>query len=103
MDASDFMEEVPQVEYSVLGADNSTVMIENLLTVTTEMTKKYINHLHDALEEIDKGVSITNSSLGEAGIIQLKLYDILIPIFGSFIIILNLIVVISSGLILKRG
>lgn len=33
---------------------------------------------------------------------QLTLYHILVPIFGGFIIIINLAVVVSSGLILKK-
>lgn len=33
----------------------------------------------------------------------LGLYDILIPLLGAFIIVLNLAVVVSSGLILKKG
>lgn len=33
----------------------------------------------------------------------LRLYDIFIPMLGVFIILLNLMVVVSSGLILKRG
>lgn len=34
---------------------------------------------------------------------QLVLYDVLIPSLGALIILLNLAVVISSGLILKKG
>ncbi|XP_046751165.1 glucose-dependent insulinotropic receptor-like [Diprion similis] len=34
---------------------------------------------------------------------QLKLYDILVPILGIFIIVTNLIVVLSSGLIINKG
>ena len=34
---------------------------------------------------------------------QLTLYDVLIPSIGGVIILLNLLVVISSGLILKKG
>lgn len=34
---------------------------------------------------------------------QLRLYDILIPLIGVLVIIINFIVVISSGLILKKG
>lgn len=33
----------------------------------------------------------------------LRFYDIFIPLFGSFIILLNLAVVINSGLIVRRG
>lgn len=33
----------------------------------------------------------------------LGLYDIFIPLLGVFIIVLNLAVVVSSGLILKKG
>lgn len=35
--------------------------------------------------------------------IQLGLYDVLVPILGSSIILLNLAVVISSGLILQTS
>lgn len=35
--------------------------------------------------------------------VQLTLYKTLVPILGSVIITLNFAVVISSGLILKRG
>lgn len=34
---------------------------------------------------------------------QLSLYHVLVPVFGGFIIIINLSVVVSSGLILKRS
>ncbi|XP_068993806.1 glucose-dependent insulinotropic receptor-like [Neodiprion pinetum] len=34
---------------------------------------------------------------------QLKLYDIFVPILGCLIIVTNLIVVLSSGLIIKKG
>lgn len=35
--------------------------------------------------------------------VQLKLYDILIPVLGTVIITTNFLVVISSGLILRKS
>lgn len=46
---------------------------------------------------------LLDSTLTPSDEIQLKLYDIFIPILGIGIIILNLAVVISSGLILQTG
>lgn len=45
----------------------------------------------------------SNTDRITAGEIQLRLYDILIPILGSSIILLNLAVVVSSGLILQTS
>lgn len=45
--------------------------------------------------------TIATSTVAESRV--LGLYDILIPLLGAFIIVLNLAVVVSSGLILKKG
>lgn len=48
---------------------------------------------------VEQSFNITKPSLKT----QLLLYDILIPSLGTIIILLNFAVVVSSGLILKKG
>ncbi|XP_037949872.1 glucose-dependent insulinotropic receptor-like [Teleopsis dalmanni] len=67
-------------------------MMENL--VMTNVTE-YDANLKLFEKEIVQGPRISYS-------IQLKLYDILVPLVAGLIIILNLLVVCSSGLILKK-
>lgn len=72
--------------------------MEELLTINP------INNLTDQfIYKIESTINELNSTAASSVEIQLKLYDVLIPLFGSFIITLNLLVVISSGLILKKG
>lgn len=56
-------------------------------------------------EFMDIGISLTTEAVEAASTVhvQLRLYDIFIPLLGIFIILLNLLVVISSGIILKKG
>ncbi|XP_059611449.1 5-hydroxytryptamine receptor 1A-like isoform X1 [Phlebotomus argentipes] len=53
--------------------------------------------------ETTLGLDTDNSTAATSVSATLRLYDIFIPLLGVFIILLNLAVVISSGLILKRG
>lgn len=53
--------------------------------------------------ETTLGLDTVNSTSAPSVSTTLRLYDIFIPLLGVFIIVLNLAVVISSGLILKRG
>ncbi|GAB0087509.1 5-hydroxytryptamine receptor 1A-alpha-like [Sergentomyia squamirostris] len=53
--------------------------------------------------ETTLGLDTINSTAAPSVSTTLRLYDIFIPLLGFFIILLNLAVVISSGLILKRG
>ncbi|XP_055678308.1 5-hydroxytryptamine receptor 1A-alpha-like [Lutzomyia longipalpis] len=53
--------------------------------------------------ETTLGLDAVNSTAAPSVSTTLRLYDIFIPLLGVFIILLNLAVVISSGLILKRG
>lgn len=72
--------------------------MEELLTINpiNNLTDQFIYKIESTINELD-------STAASSVEIQLKLYDVLIPLFGSFIITLNLLVVISSGLILKKG
>lgn len=72
--------------------------MEELLTINpiNNLTDQFIYKIESTINELD-------STAASSVAIQLKLYDVLIPLFGSFIITLNLLVVISSGLILKKG
>lgn len=45
----------------------------------------------------------TTTELAQRTARVLGLYDIFIPLLGAFIIVFNLAVVVSSGLILKKG
>lgn len=45
----------------------------------------------------------TTTELAQTTARVLGLYDIFIPLLGAFIIVFNLAVVVSSGLILKKG
>lgn len=54
--------------------------------------------------EMEGEFEITSTTTNRpAGSATLRLYDIFIPLLGVFIIVLNLLVVVSSGLILKKG
>lgn len=77
---------------------------EELLT-TTEYIKDL---LMDANGEVDGGGDWETTTLSSSRPVVeqsrvLGLYDIFIPLLGVFIIVLNLAVVVSSGLILKKG
>jgi len=56
--------------------------------------------LGDSWDDINSTVS---SSFPPSTVAQLRLYDIFIPLLGVFIITFNLMIVISSGLVLKTG
>lgn len=66
------------MDYQVLTTEQADLAFEEDLLTTT-------------LEPVIQGARV------------LRLYDIFIPLLGAFIIVLNLAVVVSSGLILKRG
>lgn len=64
------------------------------------------------IDDIDNWTTTFSSLIDEHGVdaptrppnsAALTLYDIFIPMLGIFIIVFNLLVVISSGLILKKG
>lgn len=79
---------------------------DELLTTTTTTVGYFTDHVlwDDNMETTTiigsngggDGLKVENSRV-------LGLYDIFIPLLGVFIIVLNLAVVVSSGLILKRG
>lgn len=72
---------------------------EELVTTATE-------HLRDMQMDSDMDGAVEATTLGGPVVETsrvLGLYDIFIPMLGVFIIVLNLAVVISSGLILKKG
>lgn len=54
-------------------------------------------------QEMVGDLDVATTTVRPAGSATLRLYDIFIPLLGVFIILLNLLVVISSGLILKKG
>lgn len=64
--------------------------------ITTINPYGYITEIEEILYQDN-----TTSPSSTASV--LRLYDIFIPVFGFFIILLNLAVVVSSGLILKKG
>jgi hypothetical protein len=55
---------------------------------------------YEGLADINSTVA---ASLPPSTVAQLRLYDIFIPLLGVFIITFNLMIVISSGLVLKTG
>lgn len=61
----------------------------------------------EAIHESFSNYTTINPLLNLTGVAsantQLKLYDILIPTIGGLIIVTNLIVVLSSGLLIKKG
>lgn len=53
------------------------------------------------MQSFNEIINITDNITAEE--VQLRLYDVLIPILGGTIILLNLAVVVSSGLILHTS
>lgn len=76
---------------------------DELLT-TTELFTDLVMDSSSSMSDMDAdGMETTTlKSVYEASRV-LGLYDIFIPLLGVFIIVLNLAVVVSSGLILKKG
>lgn len=76
---------------------------DELLT-TTELFTDLVMDSSSSMSDMDgDGMETTTlKSVYEASRV-LGLYDIFIPLLGVFIIVLNLAVVVSSGLILKKG
>lgn len=74
---------------------------DELLT-TTELFTDLVMDSSTSDMDGDGMETTTLKSLYEASRV-LGLYDIFIPLLGVFIIVLNLAVVVSSGLILKKG
>lgn len=76
---------------------------DELLT-TTELFTDLVMDSSSSMSDTDgDGMETTTlKSVYEASRV-LGLYDIFIPLLGVFIIVLNLAVVVSSGLILKKG
>lgn len=76
---------------------------DELLT-TTELFTDLVMDSSSSMSDMDgDGMETTTlKSVYEASRV-LGLYDIFIPLLGVFIIVLNFAVVVSSGLILKKG
>lgn len=77
---------------------------DELLT-TTELFTDLVMDSSSGPSDMDGGDGMettTLKSVYEASRV-LGLYDIFIPLLGVFIIVLNFAVVVSSGLILKKG
>ncbi|RZC43270.1 glucose-dependent insulinotropic receptor-like [Asbolus verrucosus] len=70
-----------------------------LLRIAVDTTTQMAAFPSNVSLKFNKTLNSTNSSAKT----QLALYDVLIPSIGVFIILLNFLVVISSGLILKKG
>lgn len=75
---------------------------DELLTTTELFTDLVMDSSSMADMDGDGMETTTLKSVYEASRV-LGLYDIFIPLLGVFIIVLNLAVVVSSGLILKKG
>jgi hypothetical protein len=73
-----------------------------MATTIKEMGDKFVDDVQ-ALEDWSGINSTLTSSLPPSSVAQLRLYDIFIPLLGVFIITFNLMIVISSGLVLKTG
>lgn len=71
-------------------------MEDFIFATTTDISKYNDQFIYEIEQAIDNSTSTVVTR-------TLRLYDIFIPLLGFFIITLNLIVVISSGLILKKG
>lgn len=73
---------------------DSTTIVPLLTDISTEMN----------LLLVSTAGNITNVDFNNTSVkTQLRLYDVLIPSLGCLIILLNFFVVVSSGLILKKG
>jgi hypothetical protein len=70
---------------------------------TTEATELELGDKFTYTFNVEDINSTLDASLPPASVAQLRLYDIFIPLLGVFIISLNLLIVISSGLVLRKG
>lgn len=76
----------------------------DLVQYTTDFFTSTVSTIIEEYSNETKNVKIVSESETPQNYKpHLRLYDVLIPSFGAVIILLNLAVVISSGLILKKG
>lgn len=89
--------------------ESSITTLSDFFETTTEsmdIQSTIISGVGKVIKELSNGTNTKITSEEETPSSykgHLLLYDVLIPSIGALILILNLLVVISSGLILKRG
>lgn len=69
----------------------------------TEMSSELFTDVYTSHSVFEVETTTQNNNLTNPQKTQLLIYDILIPTLGSLIIVLNFAVVLSSGLLLKKG
>jgi len=91
--------------FSVESTFTSPDTLSVYYSILDSMNRSTLTNLTDAITKIT--ITTEDPSVNYTGVIgatiQFEMYDYIIPPIGFIILLLNLAVVISSGLILKRG
>lgn len=91
-----------KVDARSLGVTEIQLNNDSYYSVSTPSSDIYADFLSTTLGYVNATlINLENAPKTQKA--ALKLYDYLIPSIGALVIVLNLAVVVSSGLILKKG